>query len=288
MELIATVIDRGMGIFSRVESKLDNGTIRLGVDLERGGTITYLAASGGGANLINSHDFGRMVQQSYYAGPDNYGEPAPPWTNFPWNPVGAGDRYGHPAPVLEHANDGTTIYTKTAPLQWALDAVPAECVFEQWIELDGSSARVRNRLTNDRSDRAEYHAYTQELPAAYTNVPYARLVTYDGEAPYTNGPLTEHTGQPPAWARWSAPEHWAALVDDSGYGLGVFNAAATRFIGGSADGVGDAATGYIAPTRDEILEWNCVYAYEYALVLGTVDEIRAYAVSRRDLSGAAR
>ncbi len=77
-------------------------------------------------------------------------------------------------------------------------------------------------------------------------------------------------------------------MDDSGFGLGVFNAAATRFIGGFADGVGDAATGYVAPTSDEVLAWNCVYEYEYALVLGSVEEIRAYAVSRSDPSRAAR
>lgn len=262
-------------------SSLDNGTIRVGVDLARGATITELAVSDGGANLVNCHDLGRMVQQSYYAGPDNYGEPAPPWTNFPWNPIGAGDRYGNVATVLEHANDGARIYTKTAPLQWALRAEPAECVFEQWIELEGSAVRGRNRLTNDRSDRTAYRAYTQELPAVYTSTPYTRLLTYDGDAPYTNAPLSEQTGQPPAWARWTASEHWAALVDDSGYGLGVFNAAATQFIGGFAEGAGDAATGYIAPTRDEVLAWNVVYEYEYALIVGSIDEIRAYAVARR-------
>ena len=34
----------------------------------------------------------------------------------------------------------------------------------------------------------------------------------------------------------------------------------------------------------ETLEWNTVYEYEYALVLGTIAEIRAYAVER--LTGA--
>ncbi|HEV7132857.1 MAG TPA: hypothetical protein VGN27_03880 [Gaiellaceae bacterium] len=262
-------------------SSLDNGIVRVGIDLARGATITELAASGGGANVINTHDLGRMVQQSYYAGPDNYGDPAPPWTNFPWNPVGAGDRYGNTATVLEHSNDGTTIYTRTAPLQWALRNVPGECVLEQWLSLDGQTVQARSRLTNDRADRTAYRAYTQELPAVYTNEPYRRLVAYDGDAPYTSAPLSEHTGQPPAWARFAATEHWAALVDDAGFGLGVFNAAATQFLGGFADGPGDAATGYIAPTRDEVLAWNAVYEYAYALVLGTVEEIRAYAVAHR-------
>jgi hypothetical protein len=269
-------------------SSLDNGTIRVGVDLARGGTIVEVRPSGGDRNLVNTHDHGRMVQQAYYAGPDDYGNPRPPWTGFPWNPIGAGDRYDNAATVLAHLNDGTTIYTKTAPLQWALDNVPAECVIEQWIALDGAVVHVRNRLTNNRSDRTPYRAYDQELPAVYTNVPYRHVLTYDGDAPYTNGPLSEHTGPPPAWSRFTATEQWAALVDDSGFGLGVFNANATQFLGGFSDGAGDAATGYVAPIRMETLEWNTVYEYEYALILGTVGEIRAYAVSRRDLSRVAR
>ena len=58
-------------------SFLDNGTIRIGVDLDIGGTITFLARSNGGENLINSHDLGRQVQQSYYSGPHPFGKAHP-------------------------------------------------------------------------------------------------------------------------------------------------------------------------------------------------------------------
>jgi len=267
-------------------SYLDNGVIRVGVDLGKGGTITWVSRSGPGVNLVNSWDLGREVQQSYYSGPDNFGNPAPPWTNFPWNPIGAGDTYGNPAPVLEQSNDGTTIYTKTAPLQWALNHVACECLLEQWITLDANAVRVRNRLTNNRTDRTQYHAYGQELPAVYTNGTFWRLFTYNGSAPYTNGPLTQMYNTQPNWSQWSASEHWAALVNDAGFGLGIFSDFATRFAGGFAGtpnigGPTDAPTGYIAPGTNEILDWNIVYEYDYALVLGTLDEIRTYAVSRR-------
>jgi hypothetical protein len=49
-------------------SYLDNGVIRLGVDLNVGGTITYLSRSGTEQNLVNSYDFGRQIQMSYYSG----------------------------------------------------------------------------------------------------------------------------------------------------------------------------------------------------------------------------
>ena len=271
-------------------SYLDNGVIRLGVDLGKGGTITYLASSGPPrVNVINSHDLGREVQQSYYSGPYPFGDPAPPWSPWPWNPIGAGDSYGNPAPVVEQSNDGRMIYTKTAPLQWALNRVRCECLIEQWITLDGNSVQVRNRLTNNRSDHTKYDAYNQELPAAYTNGTFWRLLTYSGNSPYTNGALSE-ISSPPAgggpWTLFPATEHWAAFVNDSGFGLGVFNAFTKNFLGGFAGtpntgGPADDPTGYIAPITNEILDWNIVFEYDYALVLGTLDQIRAYATARR-------
>src|SRR4051812_41250571 len=141
LDVVCAVVTAAIAVASPAQpmSYLDNGTIRLGVDLGKGGTITYLSPSGGGVNVINSWDLGREVQQSYYSGPVNYGNPAPRWTGFPWNPIGAGDTYGNPATVLQQSNDGQTIYTQTAPLQWALDRVACECVMQQWITLDGNA-----------------------------------------------------------------------------------------------------------------------------------------------------
>jgi len=76
-------------------SWLDNGTIRLGVDLTLGGAITWLSRSGSDVNVINSHDWGRQVQMSYYAGPVPFvvGEKRPKkyWEGLGWNPIQVGD-----------------------------------------------------------------------------------------------------------------------------------------------------------------------------------------------------
>ena len=53
-------------------SYLDNGVIKIGVNLSKGGSITYLADSGTGQNIVNSADLERQVQQSYYSGPDDF------------------------------------------------------------------------------------------------------------------------------------------------------------------------------------------------------------------------
>jgi hypothetical protein len=267
-------------------SFLDNGTIKIGVDLDIGGTITFLARSPGGENLINSHDLGRQIQQSYYSGPSPFGKAHPAWKNWGWNPIGSGDVYGHGARVLEHKNDGITLYVKTIPMQWALNNVPGECTFETWITLDGPAASVRNQLVNHRSDHTHYPAQGQELPAVYTIGKLHRLFSYTGNRPFENQPLTQIRNSGPPWADWKATENWAALVNDQGFGLGVIHPGVYSFIGGFAGkpntgGAKDFSTGYIAPTRSEILDHNIIYEYRYQLVLGSLEEIRAQATAQR-------
>src|SRR5205085_1592432 len=112
-----------------------NGIVRVGVDLDSGGAISFVSGSGGGAadSLVNVHDLGRFIQQSYYSGPADFGVPCAGYEGWGWNPISAGDCYEHPSTVLQSSDDGKTIYVRSRPLQWALDDVPCECTFEQWI-----------------------------------------------------------------------------------------------------------------------------------------------------------
>jgi len=265
-------------------SYLDNGTIRVGINLDLGGAITWVSKSGDTLNLINSHDWGRQIQMSHYSGPvpfaPNGKHPRPNWAKLGWNPIQSGDCFGHRSAVVEHRNNGTELYVKCIPKQWPLKNEPGECTFECWITLDGSTAKVRSRLNNARSDTTQYTGRGQELPAIYTNAPWWRLMTYRGDAPFTGGELSQIPAKMP-WSGWPATENWAALVDDSGWGLGVWEPGVYRFIGGfagqpGAGGPKDAPTGYIAPLHTEILDHNIVYEYQYTLILGSLQGIRDY------------
>src|SRR5579871_5558510 len=121
---------------------LDNGVIRLGVDLDRGGSIGFLADVQKGQNVVNVHDLGRWIGQSYYSGPKPFGDLHPDWKDWSWNPVSAGDVYGTASKIVETKNDGRTLYVKSIPLQWALNNVPADCTFETWMTLDGHTVQV--------------------------------------------------------------------------------------------------------------------------------------------------
>ncbi len=269
-------------------SYIENQRLRLGVDLNLGGAITYLApTTNRELNLINSHDWGRQVQLSFYSGPTPFKPPgvrlSKNWEGLGWNPIQSGDFYGHESKVLEQRHTGKTLYVKCVPMHWPLDNHPGECTFEVWLELDGASVKARCRLRNDRPDLTQYPARNQELPAVYVNAPFHRLLTYAGDKPFTGDVLRKIDGRldrDNRWAHWLGTEHWAALVNDSGWGLGVWNPEALAFDGGlhldpGIGGPSDDATGYIGPVKREILDHDVVYDYRYELILGTVEEIRA-------------
>lgn len=270
-------------------SFIQDHDIRLGIDLNLGGAITYLAPITNLAlNLINSHDWGREVQLSYYSGPVPYHPPgttlATNWNWLGWNPIQAGDYYGFTSKVLQYTNTGDTLYTRLIPMQWPLEDVPGKCDCEVWLTLDGPVVHARCRLMNQRQDHTQYPARNQELPAIYVNAPYWRLLTYRGEEPFTGGALSQIHNRLDLdgnWASWTATENWAALVNDSNWGLGVWNPGTSAFSGGffGTPGIGgpkDAPTGYLGPNRREILDHNIVYEYRYNLIVGTVKQIRAY------------
>ena len=241
-------------------SYLDNGVIRLGIDLDVGGAITYLAPVGG-ENLVNSFDLGRQIQMSYYAGPVPYtpGGKQPPkhWLHIGWNPIQSGDCFGHRSRVIEFRNDGRELYCKCIPMQWPLDNEPGECTFECWFKLDGATVQARCRFQNHRADTTQY-------PARYRNcrpfIPTDRGIgcsptpasgrLHGAELTRIEKPKLD----PGPWVSWRATENWAALVDDSDRGLGIWQPECYDFSGGFAGvpgkgGPQDNPTGYIARTR---------------------------------------
>jgi hypothetical protein len=166
-----------------------------------------------------------------------------------------------------------------------LNNVPAECTFESWITLEQNTAAVRSRMQNARSDKTQYPARRQEMPAVYVNGPFYRLMTYNGEHPFSAGPLArieKPAGQTFPWTDWLATENWAALVDDRDWGLGIWQPQCYDFSGGFAGkpgkgGTRDAPTGYLGPGTIEIIDHNIRHEYHYVLILGQLAEIRRYA-----------
>jgi len=293
---------------------IDNGNVRLGIDLDHGGTICFLSSGSESEsdNMVNVHDLGRYIQQSYYAGQsidrrsEGQHKNFSPWR---WNPIQAGgigsvDDPPHPnssAEILDFQRDENYMYIKCIPRLWDMPGETAECIFEQWMWLESKSVRVKNKVTIQRTDEIwkEGIAASQELPAVY---PVARLrscYAYTGDTPWTGDTLqkmpehpegyikglspTQKNGFP--WVGFKPTEPWAACVNPgTGEGFGVYSPTATaRWLCGfvdhfkkdeNRDGATANSTSYIAPLARVTLNKNSTYEYEYHLFTGTVHEIR--------------
>ncbi len=274
-------------------SYLQNDQIRFGVNLAAGGAVTFLSKGPAGPNMINSYDWGRQVQMSFYSGPVPFQPPgsvlAPQWRELGWNPIQSGDHFHHGSRIVEHRNSGKSIYVKCVPMIWPLDRVPAECTFEATYSLAGKTVEAHCRMNNARRDKTQYSGRHQELPAVYANGPWYKLVSYTGDNPFTGDALTtlvdRNDGRGWPWLSFLATEHWAALVNKDDQGVGIFQREAVLSKGGFAGGPKgtggptDFPTGYIAPLEQEILDYNIAYEYDYVLIAGSLQEIRAYAVA---------
>jgi hypothetical protein len=272
-------------------SYLENSEVRVGVDLMLGGAITWLSGADG-ANRVNNFDHGRQIQLSYFSGPVPFAtadqKPAAHWNHLGWNPIQAGDDFHHGSEVVEHRNDGRELYVKCIPLQWPLNAVPGECFFESWLTLEGPVVKARARVTLARSDKTQYPARLQELPALYANASFHRVVSYSGAHPHTGAAvetmpasLTKHP-----WTFWLATEQWSALLNEQDEGLGLITPGRIWFTGGFAGRPGPndthaTDTGYLAGQALEILDHDGTHEFRYEVVAGSLEQIRARAARHR-------
>ncbi|WP_394728885.1 hypothetical protein [Altererythrobacter sp. GH1-8] len=258
---------------------IDNGIIRLGIDIESGGSVFCFAESATKRNVLNHFDRGRFVQQSFYGNSDGTvwdwaGGNAQKWV---WNPVQGGNYSGIPAKIIEQKLDGNSVYVKTKPKHWVTGDDINDATMEQWITLDDEIAHIQYRFVYDGS---EIHRITdQEMPAVFVDYALNELVSYRGDAPWTNAPLSRSN---PGWPNeyHSASEEWSAYVDANDWGVGVYTpgtdkVTAYRYEGDGKYGPLAEATSYFAPIRRFSIKPGVTIDYNVYLTIGTVAEIRS-------------
>lgn len=270
---------------------ISNDTITLMQDLSRGGCICYISKADTLRNLINVADEGRYVQQSYYAGHriDRQSEgQSPRWSPWQWNPIQCGNFAGKQARILDYAFNDTMTYVKCVPMLWDMPDHEADATMEQWTVLEGNIIKVKNRLSV-YSIPEQYKAdckNTQEIPAVYPISSLKNLYTYYGLKLFKGKKLKKLPVQelnPEKGTFWgdypNVPENWMAFVDDSNFGIAVYNPKARGFLAGryKSDTDGEelsSATSYIAPLCSEVITDNTIYEYDYYLIVDYLDNIR--------------
>jgi hypothetical protein len=252
---------------------IDNGHVRLGIDLSGGGSVFFFAESKTRRNMLNHCDKGRFIQQSYYGDKDSSYWAKQPWC---WNPVQGGGYLGEPAKVLESNIRPGSLYVKSRPKHWATGKDIDSATMEEKITLKGNMAHIRYRFSY--TGKHSHRNSDQELPAVFVDYGLPNLVFYQGSNPWKNETTTSVV---PGWPNEAheSDECWAAYTDDSGWGIGVYTPGTTRltsyrFVGGGKPGPESSACSYFAPLGQFSITSGFVYEYDVYLTIGNINEIR--------------
>ena len=269
---------------------IEDGSYKLGIKLTWGGGISYLEDLRDGdatlTNLLNDHDTGRLIQQSYYGTnsapyvPEKYGE-----NMWCYNPVQGGDQYNNRSKLVDYeiSKDKKSVYVKCRPLDWAKKNVLTPSYMENTYVLCDGYVKVDNRFI-------DFSGYThrnadQELPAFYTVSYLSEFVCYTGKNGWSGDTLAVKPSLPfwggnaNAYFTLSSKETWGAWRAPNGYALGVYTPMATTLLAGrhNYNGSKDAhndATNYVAPLIKNTMKSFEPFEYTYYITTGTVDEIR--------------
>ena len=284
----------------------ENYRFKVGLNLRWGGAISYIEdkthADNGLQNLVNDHDTGRLVQQSYYGtrGEGSYRPGVFMNTAWMYNPVQGGDQYNNPSRLIDFERDGEKIYVKIQPQDWSLNNQITPSYMESTYTLLDDRIQVDNRFT-DYSGMA-HPVMSQETPAFYTVSYLNQFSFYNGTNPWKNDALTLRDNlqfwgdaqyaadctfelQPGNIETWCA---WTNSATDFGIGLFVPDAqvlCAGRYsYDGSKSSTADS-TNYVAPVIYRALQSYQPFAYSYTITTGSLYQIRSIFEEHRDRTG---
>lgn len=284
---------------------LEGDNLILGVDLMWGGAITYVSDKNchvdGLDNLINCHDPGRLVQQSYYgtgAIPGVFDWGSFNGQNWPYNPVQGGGQGGIYSRLIDYKVEGNCIYVKSQPMDWGKVGYVTPSYMENWYYIEDNYIRVDNRFIDFSG--WEHPANGQEIPAFYTVSYLESFVFYDGVEPWSGGALT-YKNTLPDWGdnknasqcnfRIKEPntEVWCAWINQSdNYGIGIYTPGADRFSAGryaynNSKDPASNSTNYVAPWKHiKIVSYEPL-EYSYLLTTGSIEDIRSTFEENKDL-----
>ena len=277
---------------------IENDHYKAGVNLQWGGGLSWFEDKTNGAygNLLNNHDTGRLVQQSYY-GPqeiEGYENAVYVDTEWSYNPVQGGDQYGNHSKLVAVEQSENEIRVVCRPLDWAQNNMLTQTYYTNVYQLTDKGLDVKNTAVDFL--QTPWVDKEQELPAFYTISALGNFWFYDGDQPWTGDALRVErelpfwAGKPAFQLKDGNNETWCAWTDDSGYGVGLFTPRAKSLLAGrfQHDGSADAgsdATNYVAPLGVFALEFDEPHSYYYYLTAGSVEEIRATFQSGDNLKG---
>jgi len=263
---------------------LDNGTVRVGIDTDKGGAIAWLSWRGYPGNAVNVHDPGRLIQQSYYAGASldrtTDGQHRA-WSPWPWNPIQAGGVASWARVIRCERTAAGELACETAPKLWDMPDEEADAVIRQWTSLHPTLANVvvlRCEIECRRREGDRWGAVVprhQELPACYFTRSFGGVKTYLGDGRWRD----EAIPPGPPWGRVKPPRAAVACFDAAGEGVAVVSPEATEAWnvgphgGGASDDPAADSCVHVAPIATARLGPRSVFGFRAWLVVGDEREI---------------
>ena len=267
---------------------IENDRYKVGVKLEWGGGLCYFRDKQNTAydNLLNCHDTGRLVQQSFYGPIEIEGYQNGFFMDNKWryNPVQGGDQYGNTSKLVALEQTKDMIRVVCRPLDWAQNNMPTQTYYTSIYRLTEYGLEAENTAIDFLL--TPWTPCTQELPAFYTISALRTFTFYDGDDPWTDGKLREEkdlgfwAGKPAFALKKGNTENWSSWTDENGYGIGLYSPVAKSLLAGrymynGTNKAEDDPTNYVAPLAETPLCFDEPFTYSYYLTTGTVNEIRS-------------
>jgi len=259
--------------------QIDNGTVTVRIDPEKGGAVVWLSWRGHPGNAVNVHDPGRLIQQSYYAGRAVDRRPEgqhAAWSPWPWNPIQAGGVASWARMTrLERMPDGGLV-GETAPKLWDMPDEEAAAVIRQVTRLEEGFDNVvglEGEIECRRHDGDHWGppvALHQELPACYLTRSFGTVKTYRGDGRWQEEQIP--AGAP--WGKVKPPRFTLACFDAAGQGVAVLSPTATEAwnVGPHGEGASDDSSAdpcmHVAPIVTASLGPRSVFRFHAWLVVG--------------------
>ena len=282
---------------------VENERFKVGVRLTWGGAMTYFEDKKDGiedlGNLVNIHDTGRLIQQSFYGTYTNDEYTSGNYSDsiWPYNPVQGGNKYQKGRTRLIDIEVGEDyIYIKAQSLDWALDSVLTHTYYENTYTLREDNVLVDNRMVDFSGWKHVQNG--QEIPAMYIVSYFGTLAYYNGNKPWTDDtdyiyyarelggwgasltvPLVE--GNEETWAIW--------LNEDDDFGFGIYTPNIDRLVAirhqydGSKDPMSNSCS-YVATSAVVEMVSYLPVEYQYLLATGAFEDIRAEFKENRDFA----
>lgn len=210
---------------------LENDAMKIGVDRSMGASITWLSWQAQPENVVNIHDPGRLIQQSYYAGTklDRQADGQhSAWSPWVWNPIQGGGVMSWARVTRFHTLDDRMLVSETIPKLWDMPDEEAQALMVQTTQFEPGMRNVvcvRNRLVCKRGDGDRWGPAVprhQELPACYFTSAFRHVKSYLGDGEWRR----EDQPPGPPWGRATPPLNVMACFNDEGQGVAIFSPAA--------------------------------------------------------------